>query len=185
MGWSDHLSSPKRRWVVSALDFRALSWWAAFQMCFLCCSSHDLAKVLCLLSAVYVSKYWHELSLSSCRFLSSYSPGTLWFQTPTNAVPCPQNTTCAFVPTCSNSHSVVLRNVCCSVEPSFLCFADCSASFLSVRLLTLHPINMTSEPHFLRNGNHSKYFVVCAKWVGGLNSVAFRQVFAYIPKDHS
>lgn len=23
MGWSDHLSSPKRRWVVSALDFRA------------------------------------------------------------------------------------------------------------------------------------------------------------------
>lgn len=80
---------------------------------------------------------------------------------------------------------VALKNTRCSVEPSFPCFPDCSASFLSVKLLTLHPINMTSEPRLLGNGNHSKYFLVCAERVGGPRAVAFRQVFAYIPSDRS
>lgn len=73
----------------------------------------------------------------------------LWFQSPMNAVPCPWNATCALVPTCRYLYLVVLKNMCCFVEPSFPCFPDCSASFLSVKLLTLHPINMTSEPHLL------------------------------------
>lgn len=57
----------------------ALSWGAAFQMCFLCSSSHGLAKALCWFSALHSSKHWSELSLflpaGTCA--AGYLPGTL------------------------------------------------------------------------------------------------------------
>lgn len=192
MDWSDHLSSPRgdelfQPWTSGQFFHASAEICASFRTsCFpdvlsarfqpwscqraLLIFCHVCIQVLKWALPLFLQV---PVQLVICQGLFGFS--SWWMQSLVLKMQC------VLVPTCSNLHLVVLKNTCCSVEPSLPCFPDCSASFLSVKLLTLHPINMTSEHHLLRNGNHSKYFVVCAKWVGGLNSVAVRQVFAYIP----
>lgn len=117
------------------------------------------SALLLFLLHMYPSTKLSSPSRPADACAARYMPGTLCLQVPMNAVPCPQNATRALALTAT----CIWLSWWCSVEPTFLCFPHCSAPFLSVKLLTLHPIDVTSDPHLLENGNHSKYFVVCAK----------------------